>query len=203
MSSRQPNAIRWSPVEVDQLCSLAGDYPWSLVCLYYNQWAKRCGYPVRSESSMQNRLRRSGGSQSSIGHFISTATIFELARISDTTISRWCANGKLKHYRQGLKLYVHREALKQLAKDRPEFFAGLTYADLFLLFESEQLAEQLSQMPRMIKPGTAVPVRCKETGMRYRCASQAAKAYHVTRSAIHWSIKSGHRAGGVHWECAA
>jgi hypothetical protein len=200
MASRQPNAIRWSKSEIEELTSLAGDYPWSLVCLYYNQWAKRCGFPARSPSSMQNRLRRSGCSQSSIGHYISTTTIHELVHISDTTILRWCRRGLLKHYWQGKRLYIHRQSLKEMADHRSEFFAGLPYGDLFLLFESEQTAQRLSQMQRMIKPGTALPVRCIETGMRYSCATHAANAYHVTRTSIHWAVKKGHRAGGVHWE---
>jgi hypothetical protein len=203
MASSIPGGTKWSAAETEQLTSLASDYPWDLVVRHYTHWASCNGYPARSRSSMQNRLRRLGYTIACVGQYVSTSTIQELASISDTTISRWCRQGSIRCFRQGKKIYISRESLKNLARKRPECFAGQPYSKLYQLLESKELAEHLSSLPIVQKPGTRCPVRCIETGFTYRCAMEAGKAHWCTRSAIHWAVKTGNRAAGYHWERVA
>ncbi len=50
---------RWSPDEIEQALSLAGDVPWPLVPLLYNRWAKAHGRPRRTEPALRLDSKKS------------------------------------------------------------------------------------------------------------------------------------------------
>jgi hypothetical protein len=187
------------------LASLWGDLPWPLVVDSFNRWAAGAGRPLRTESALLRMCERRRIPRRTVGAWITTSAIKELAKISETCVLRWIRTRELpvrKFHNAGI-YYIRRVDLCDFAQRHPHKFGGIDLPSLIQLLDDEPLAEQIykQRMPRLAKQQA---VRCVETGRRYSSIREAARAGYVTPQRMGFVIKNPTRtANGMHWEVSA
>ena len=202
-------AKRWTATEINQLLSLAGDYPTALLVTYYQQWATANNLPARTAVAIDRRLRLLGADREPIGVWIQTGTLTSLLGVSYTTVDRWVRRGYIRAHQfpcleyRGIHppvRYFKRSEVRAFAKRQPEFFAGVSRQNLFLLLEDERLADDIASRFPSRTGKDKVRVRCVETGRVFESCAAAAKVYRLSRNGIWLAAKKGHRAANYRWE---
>jgi len=193
----------WTPAEDEKLGDLLGDFPWGLVIQHYKRWARAEGYPERTEGALRFRAGKHG-SMVCTGQWVRLATVRDAIGVKCTCTARWIRKGLIPVHLEGTRsrrtAYVNREALKTFAKRYPHYFEGQDRRTLALLFDpNSPLVEQFSGLPKAILSGQHKPVRCVETGHIYPSVRAAAKAVHVTDSAIRRAINKRGTAADRHF----
>lgn len=213
--SRPP---RWTRAESDHLLSLAGDYPWPMVPLLYNRWAKTNDSPRRTEVALRIRVDALGGTLTAAGHWVTTGSIAATLGLHHAVPAYWCQRhptilqpyqrkpGPRSTRKRGGYIYVRRDRLRTFARLHPDQLGGLQLGPLIMVLEDEALAAQIvanhpTRPPTCTQP---VPVRCVETGQVFPSYAAAGAATHITPSGI-WGAVSGRNrtAAGLHWEAVA
>jgi hypothetical protein len=201
------SAARWSAEDLEMLAGLCGDMPWPMVVDAFGRWATRNGRPQRTESALAKRCVCHGIPRRAVGAWITTDMIKAVSGISHKRVARWIRAGKLKgrkFHEDGIH-YIRRADLRQFARRYPHEFGGVSLALLVMLFDNEQLAQQIHDMelprPKLIH---AKPVVCVETGRRYESIRSAARGCYVTNQRLRTVLNHpGRTANGLHWEVAA
>jgi hypothetical protein len=190
-------------VEVDRLLQLVGDRPWSAVVTAYLTWAKQHGYPARTDGALRAMCERHAATRVAIGSWITTGTIRDLIGAGPPRISRWVHRGLVESRREGRRWYISRRSLKQLARQQPEQFAGVSVSALTMLLDDQRLAELIAALPPVWIPGRPRPVRCIETGKVFASCEEAGRAHHITRSAVYLAAAGKRQySGGYQFEYA-
>lgn len=194
----------WTPEEVAVLLELAGDLPWSSVLRGHRQWARKHGYPLRSDGAMRAICERHGATRVSNGEWISTGVIRELTGAGPPRVGRWIRRGQVHARREGRRWYISRRSLRQLARQQPEQFAGIPESNLIQLLDCRRLAEEIAALPPAWIPGKPRPVRCVETGQVFPSCEEAGRRLHLSRSAVYLAaVGKRTHSGGYQFEYAA
>ena len=193
----------WSPAELMQLESMAGDMPASLLTRSYRIWASLNGYPRRSKAAIESAVCRNGMSLEATGRWVTLGNIYRTLGIPADGPQRWVDTGLLlsRHQSAGRRpvQYVRRDDLLAFARQHPDRLGGIPVERLALLLEDEELAEAIAAAhPR--RPWHRKAVRCVETGKTFPTTRAAAAAIWVRRQAITYALRTGGTAGGFHWQ---
>ncbi len=187
---------RWTPEDIEALCSLAGDLPWPMVPAAFN-----CTRPPRTATAIRIKAEGLGISRRSVGQFITTGAIKELTGYSYERIRRWINSGDLVTKRWagcGSPNFIARKDLQDFAKKHPEHFGGLSESILVQLLDSEKLAASIfaKELPKWKK---CVEVECVETGQRFNSIKAAAKSAYVNKERMRIVLITGGAANGRHY----
>lgn len=193
----------WTKAELETLCSMAGDMPWSKVVHHYRSWATAKGLPLRTERAMRKQLEMRGISLQCYGSWVTTTTVAEMIGTSSAAIRRWVANGWVESYAEGSKNYISRRSLRSLATERPILFSGGDRMLLFELLEDAELVDSIRQQYPKRVWNLPTRVRCIDTGKVYPSISRASRAVYVTSQALRQGLQRGHRIAGYRWEKVA
>lgn len=190
----------WSAAERGQLLEWAGDLPWSEVFTRYRHWARKNGYPERTDAAMRAVCEESHASRIATGRWINTGAVRQAMNIGYPMLQRLLSTGLLEGRREGRRWYVSRRNIRRLAQQQPELFAGRPVSDLLLLLDNPRTAERLAARPAAWLHGRPRAVQCIETGEVFDSLSAAGRYAHASRSAVYLAA-SGKRetAGGKHW----
>jgi len=206
--------FRWSPDEIEQALSLAGDVPWPLVPLLYNRWAKANNRPRRTEPALRQRVDASGSVTTATGTWLTAGSVATILGLHPCIPSGWADRwpGILQPYQPASKpgakrrgrVYLKRDRIRAFARQHPEQFGGIAADRLLLLLEQERLvAAILDRYPRrpLQLAEQAKPVRCVETGQVFPSRMAAARACHITSTSI-GAVAKGRAAtaAGFRWE---
>jgi hypothetical protein len=197
---------RWTAKDIEMLGGLSGDLPWPMVVDAFNRWATQHNRPQRTDSALIKMCFRHGFPRRAVGAWITTDMIKAVAGISHKRVARWIRGGRLqgrKFHEDGIH-YIRRVDLRRFARKHPHEFGGVSLASLVMLFDNEQLAQQIHEMelprPKLVH---AKPVVCVETGQRYESIHDAARNCYVTRQRLRIVLNHpGRTANGLHWEVA-
>ena len=181
------------------LFSLAGDVPWSCVVHAYHRWASAKKLPYRSAKALASKVEKNGYSAKAVGEWLDAAAIAELLGITSGQIRRWIANGWIHGHHEGVKWYISRKALRDLAKRRPGLFQGRPATDLTQLLCDSVLAKELSERHERMRHGQKLRIRCVETGRTYESMAEAGRKVHVGRKALSQAMHRGRPCAGFHW----
>ena len=193
------NGPRWTAPELEQLASLAGDYPLVSVCRRYAAWAAAHGYPCRHPRGILRAGHRRGiVFRPRNGETLTTEALMAVLGWPSQAIRRQllpAAAGRPKQRR-----YITRIELRNLARSEPQRFNGATRDQLFTLLEDADLADQVAGQINPQRRTNPRPVRCIETGKIYPSVTQAAREAFVHRKHLHRSLSDGRPVCGFHWE---
>jgi hypothetical protein len=201
------NGIPWSDAETEALIEITGDAPWHLAPRRYNQWATAHGFTERTRWAMGARLKRIGMAADGCGEWLTPSLMHRLLGVAKNRprgwVQRWpdilrpcCPFGPSG------RVYVRRSDIRRLARLHPEEFAGISRANLVMLLESEQLADQIADAyphpptPSLKQPRPVINIT---TGDRFPSVTAAAQAVYVHQSRITRAARNGWRAAGFHW----
>jgi len=198
MTSR-PNS--WTSSQVDLLHSLAGEVPWPLLPSRYNRQARVRGWPERSPIALRRQCERLHISRRAAGEWVTAGFIRALMGISYEAVKRWVRYGWLPAFECKSIYYVRRLDLRRLAHMKPHLFGGQDRSTLIQLFDSERLADRITNMG-LPRPRQCKPVICIETGNRYDSIGAAARAVYVTPSRLQSVIGTHYTAAGYSWRFA-
>jgi hypothetical protein len=193
----------WSAEELQRLEDLTGNVPAVRLFGLYRNWAKRHGYPSRTNTAILCAVRRRGLTLSCSGETITTGVIAGLLGIPIDGPDRWIQMGRLRVQCRSSGnrpfRYILRSDFKLFARQYPQLLGGIPWEKLHLVLEDEQLSRQIAaDYPH--RPWHRKPVRCIETGWTWPTIRAAAKAHFITHQAITWAIRTGGTAAGRHWE---
>jgi hypothetical protein len=195
---------RWSEAELTRLEFLAGEMPLPLLCQSYNTWALKNGYPQRAKIAVRNRLQRGGLSTFADGVYLSRDEVARLTGASKVRITRIIRDRQPRLARSGYRTFVHRGDLAAAAREHPEDWYGVGRDGLFLLFENQELAEEVAA--RAVRPPWSAgrrAVRCLITGKVYGSTRAAAQAASCGESTVRRCAESGRATSwGQRWEWA-
>lgn len=189
--TRAPN---WTQQEALYLDSMAGELPFPDLLARYQRHAKRQGWPARSETAIQQRLRRTGQrANARQGACLTSGGAAEILGCPPTRVGGWlkrqdvCA--VLQPRRVGYFFYIERRAWRRLAREMPYVLGGFGVDALFALLEDRELAEQVAA-DHPVTWGDK-RIRCVETGRIYRNRDEAARLHHIHRSTISLAMCKG------------
>ena len=190
----------WSKAERSELLEMVGNLPWSEVVTRYRHWARRNGYPARTDGAMRAICEKANASRIAVGAWVNTGAVISALGIGYPMLQRLLSSGLLKGRREGRRWYIYRDSIRQLAQINPDLFAGRPRADLLLLLDSQRLAEQLAEQRAQWIHGRPRQVQCVETGEVFHSMAAAGRQVHASRSAV-FLAASGRRetAAGLHW----
>jgi len=185
---------KWSADEIAFLESMIDDVPFPIMMQRMLKRAVECGWPLRSENSVSEWLKRNGyrcGSR--YGEWL---TLGSTARILGCPASRIWAWAKRKEIRECLKPwkvksyhYIKRSSWRRLAREMPRVLGGFSADALFLLLEDRELADAIaSEYPRRMGD---FRIRCVETGKIWQSCADAGRSLHVDESTISLAIRQG------------
>ncbi len=127
--------FRWSPDEIEQALSLAGDVPWPLVPLLYNRWAKANNRPRRTEPALRQRVDASGSVTTATGTWLTAGSVATILGLHPCIPSGWADrwHGILQPYQPASKpgakrrgrVYLKRDRIRAFARQHPEQFGGI------------------------------------------------------------------------------
>ena len=182
----------WSLPEATYLDQLVGDLPFPELVERYQRHAVRHGWPSRSASAIQQRLRRTRQSgRARMGACLTTGGIADILGCPKSRTNAWlrrpAVRAVLRPRRVGGFWYIERAALRRLAREMPQVLGGFGADALFLLLENRDLAEDVARQC----PGYwgDKRIRCIETGRVYGSCSEAAEHLHVDYSTISLAIQ--------------
>lgn len=206
---------RWTAAETEHLLGLAGDYPWPMLPLLYNRWAKANGYPRRTEVALRLRIDDQGGALTAVGAWITTGSIATTLGIHHATPAYWCQrhptilqpfqrkpDPRSKRQRGGY-IYVRRDRLRAFGRQCPDQLGGLPLGPLVMVLEDANLAERILEAypNRPQRASVPVPVRCVDTGQVFPSQTAAGAACHISPSAIGEACRGRNKtAAGFRWE---
>jgi hypothetical protein len=185
-------SLRWTGAEIEFLESMTGDIPFPLLVSKFQEKAKHEGWPLRTETAIIQRVRRSG-MQVRVRNGANTTArgAAELLGCPGDRVDAWLRNPKILEILQptvvGTYRYVSRSAWRRLAREMPRVLGGCSVYGLYALLEDRDLAESIATKYKR-RPGDW-RVRCVETGRIYPSCIAAAKEHHVTHSAISAAIR--------------
>jgi hypothetical protein len=207
--------VRYTPVEVEHLIELAGDFPLGLLARKHNAWARQLGLPERSERALHQFLKKRGVAVEPIGDCVRSGTILSALGISQGTIEHWVNKGWIVpvqvrsvptrpvpvERRGPVRRAFRRKDLRRMAKKHPEAFAGASHSGLYCLLEDEALCDRvLAIFPKRTGClNKRRPVMCVETRERYQSIRAASRATGIWTSLIREAVVKGRRARGTRW----
>lgn len=190
----------WTAPELEHLEQLAGDHPMAEVATRYNRWAKANGLPSRTLPALGQAGYNRGVTFRPYGAMVTHQALCTYLGLTKGQAAKLLDQASCRQLRPRGRRYVTRKELRRLARQHPQWFAGATTANLVQLLEDEKLAEWCKQHQPIRYGRNCSPVRCIETGLVYPSVMAAAAAVFVTRHWLHYSLRTGCRAGGFHWQ---
>ena len=187
---------RWTPEDIETLCSLAGDLPWAMVPAAFNRTR-----PPRTATAIKTKIERLGISRRAVGQFITTGAIKKITGFSYERIRRWIDIRDLvtqKHAGPGNPYYISRKDLRKFARKYPERLGGLNESTLVQLLDSEKLAAKIASM-ELPAWKRCVEVECVETGEKFKSITAAAKSAYVVEARIYTVLITGGCVNGLHY----
>lgn len=191
----------WRPSEVEKLRALIGQLPMPLVVSRWNRWARRSGIPVRSEASLRRKALELGCSLRPNGEWVAMGAVLRCLGRSRQCIYQWVQAGLVLHQPGALQ----RASLVELARRKPNLFAGCPESGLLELLQDQSLVASLvAAYPRSrAVPRVKCPVFCLETGETYSSCRAAGRVLHLDGSAISKALQEGRAAAGLHFRLVA
>lgn len=172
----------------------------------FNAQAAIRGRPTRSENAICLKLNDLKLSVTPLYQNFTTTHIAKVLKISDDEVYYWIRRCGLKTYRLSNKNRAHHfinvADLRRFVRERPEFFGGLDSTELFLLIEDRNLVDYVkTNFPRRYpKRAGPMKVKCIETGQVFQSQADAAKTFHLYRSALYRAVKYGEAVAGYHFK---
>lgn len=194
---------KWSERESEMLFSLTGDLPWSFVINAYHGWAAKQNLPYRTPKALLRRVHVKGYSAKAVGEWLDTTAIGQLLGIQGNQIRRWVVKGWIRGHHEGVRWYVSRNDLRDLARRRPGLFQGRPVQDLTQLLCDVELATELSKRHERLRHGRRLRIRCIETGRIYPSMADAGKHVHIGRQALSKAMREGRPCAGYSWKFVA
>lgn len=194
----------WTKEEAWQLQELAGDMPFVLVVQQWNIWATRNGIPHRTSISLRRKLAAIGGTGRAFGSWLCLGDVARMLGKHRSTVLQWANAGFIRYHKGGPYSSVNRDDLIQLARERPQLFAGTDRDNLLLLLEDADLADSiLERYPRRYwGVGRGRRVRRVDTGQVFATCQAAAQAANLHYTAITKALREGRPAAGMRFEWA-
>ena len=195
----------WSKLDLQILHDIAESLPSRKLVQVYNNLATKNNRPTRTRNAIFLKCNDLKLSVKPLYNNLTTARIIKELGIDSNIMYRWIYHKGLKTARGSSKQYAHHYItnadLRKFARKHPEEFAGIDPAQLFLMLEDEDLVEYIKENhPVRIKHAGPMKVRCVETKQVFQSQAQAAKHFHLSRSALYRAINLGRRAAGHHFE---
>ena len=190
----------WSEDEAALLDRLAGEVPWPEVVRRFQRYARRMGWPVRSDRALALRAARCGHPcRSRMGQWLTTYGAAELLGCRGDRVAAWAneqtVGAILQPVQVGRIRYISRASWRRLAQQRPDVLGGFSADALFLLLEDRELADDVAAR-HPIRRGDW-RVRCLETGQIWPSCAAAAREFHVTPGAISVAIRRRRKLAAV------
>ena len=194
----------WATSEIQLLKELAETMPLGILVRTFNVQNTGQGFEERSTHSIKNKLNDLGYLFEPKYKYLSTHDLAKALDVHKNVIKYWIAcglRGTKNRAVVGSPQYFTPESLRKFARDHMAYFGGFKRINLFFAFEDEELVNEiLTKYPKPYEPMCQPkPVRCVETGQVFPSQTQAARAIHVTTTAVSRAIRKGHRAGGYHF----
>lgn len=191
---------KWTRVEVEMLEDLTGNSPFPAVVQQYNSWAKANGHPIRSRRALEHKVYTLVDSRASYGRWVGVGDVARALGRSHQTIWEWAQQGWIRRIHAGAASAVARDDLIRLAQERPTLFGGAPRDGLLLILEDHDLVDQICRdYPAMVGGmGGRYPIRWQ--GKVFPSIAQAARAAHVSPSAIRLGLKEGRLVCGMRFE---
>lgn len=196
-------AHKWSERENEMLFSLTGDMPWSAVVKAYHRWATAEKFPYRTEKALLRRVHVYGYSAKAVGEWLDPPAIGQLLGIGGNQVRRWIVQGWIRGHQEGVKWYISRKDLRDLAKRRPDLFQDRPETNLMQLLCDSALAKQLSKSSGRLRLGKGQKIRCLETGRTYNSMADAAEKIFVVRQTLSKAMREGRPCAGYSWKFVA
>ena len=178
---------RWIPGEIEFLESIAGDLPLREIVFRMQVRAGINGWPKRSLSGVQQKLRSLGHyGKVTAGEWLTVGGVGEILGCPRTRVERWLqcpATLRIVAPRwHGRRMFTTRAGWRRLARQRPHVIGGYGVDGLYALLEDRELAEQVArQYPKRAGDWS---IRCVETGRTWPDAAVAARELHVHKATI-------------------
>lgn len=192
---------RWTPEEKSALESLAGNVLPRMLVGSYNRWAKKNGYPERTNKAIYSALGRRRLSRKAEGEWVTSSYIATVLGVSIDVPQRWAERNLIasrKNAGRSMVRYFRRTDILAFAKKRPDLLGGIASEKLFLLLEDEELAESIAlAFPK--RKGAGRMIKAVESGQVYPSVVAAAKEVFATRQGIHSAIRNNGTCAGFHW----
>ena len=194
----------WDQREIQLLKELAESMPLEILVRTFNIQNTGQGFKERSAHSIKNKLSHLGYLFEPTYKYLSTHDLAKALGVHKNIIKYWIARGLRGTKNRavvGSPQYFTPENVRKFARDHMAYFGGFKRINLFFVLEDQELVDEiLTKYPKRYVP-TCQPkrVRCIETGQVYPSQTAAARAVHVTTTAVSRAIRKGHRAGGYHF----
>jgi len=194
----------WDQREIQLLKELAESMPLEILVRTFTVQNTQQGFSERSTHSIKNKLSHLGYLFEPKYKYLSTHDLAKILGVHRNMIKYWTARGLRGTKNRaiaGSPQYFTPENLRKFAREHMAYFGGFKRINLFFALEDEELVNEiLTKYPKRYVPiSQPKRVRCVETGQVYSSQTAAARAVHVTTTAVSRAIRKGHRAGGYHF----
>lgn len=192
---------KWTRAETEILLSLAGSHPFESLVRIYNQQASEQGLPRRTKVALRARLQREHGTVVPEYDGWTVKGAARLLGFTRTRLQTWVRQGLLEAPMVARRRVIRTQALRALARQRPELFGGADPDGLAYALDDADWAQQiLRDHPRA--QTHARPVVRLEDGRVFRCMETAAACVGRKGTNIGRAVRTGKPCGGYTWAWA-
>ena len=195
----------WTPEEDKFIHEYANELPWVKFFAEFKRQGTMNGWRRRTGNALARRLYRLGYTKQAEYNLINLCEVARTLGVSRMIPASWVAKGLVPiGYKNPLNghTYISVEKVHELAQERPDCFAGISYERLYVLFGDQELCESIARdFP--VKRGMPRKVFCVTTGKTFGSATEAAKEIFVTRQAITKACRDGSKCLGREYKFAA